>query len=229
MVPIRYVSPYLTLDSVSFVGSIKPQSFTGIGFDFEDIQLVKISYIYVAGSVPPPSIQDTSGVIAELFFTLSAEATPQFIPIDSASIDSFIIVGEDTVTNFWTGVVLSNATGDSTYFPDCIAGGVEVLSPTDVNEDGDIANLPASLVLSQNYPNPFNPSTLIEYAVPKAGKIKLEVFNIIGQSVAVLFEGATSPGVHRVKFEASNYPSGIYFYRLEHSSGTLTKKMVLIK
>jgi hypothetical protein len=133
MVPIRYVSPYLTLDSVSFVGSIKPLSFTGIGFDHEDIQLVKISYIYVAGSVPPPSIQDTAGVIAELFFTLSADATPQFIPIDSASIDSFIIVGEDTVTNFWTGVVLSNATGDSTYFPDCIAGGVEVLSPTDVN------------------------------------------------------------------------------------------------
>jgi hypothetical protein len=92
-----------------------------------------------------------------------------------------------------------------------------------------MANLPASPVLSQNYPNPFNPSTLIEYAVPKAGKVKLEVFNIIGQSVAVLFEGAASAGVHRVKFEASDYPSGVYFYRLEHSSGTLTKKMVLIK
>ena len=229
-VPIRYNSPYLTLDSVSFVGSILPEAFTGIDQNEADLHLVKISYIPpISSATPPPTIDVSDGIVARLFFTLSDQAVAGFIPLDSANIDSLITNGSDIVANKWIGIVLSDEYGDNAYFPSCQPGGVNVLVPTGVNEgtDGDI--LPDQFALSQNYPNPFNPTTQIEYSVPAAGPVTLEVFNVLGQSVAVLFDGIASAGIHRVNFDAASYPSGIYFYRFVHNGGSETRKMVLLK
>jgi hypothetical protein len=55
------------------------------------------------------------------------------------------------------------------------------------------------------------------------------VFNILGQSVATLFDGRAQAGVHRVTFDAAGNPSGIYFYRLTYNGGAVTRKMVLVK
>jgi len=89
--------------------------------------------------------------------------------------------------------------------------------------------LPAEFHLAQNYPNPFNPMTTIEFSLPSAGKTKLEVFNILGQTVATLIDQRLAAGIHQVQFDAGNHPSGIYFYRLSHALGTQTRKMVMIK
>ncbi|MEW6051571.1 MAG: S8 family serine peptidase [Candidatus Zixiibacteriota bacterium] len=99
--------------------------------------------------------------------------------------------------------------------------------PTDAPAEG--GTLPTTLTLRQNYPNPFNPSTTISFALPQRGKIRLTVFNLLGQQVATLVDNELPPGEHRVQFDGSAYASGLYLYRLVTDNGTVAKKMLLIK
>lgn len=89
--------------------------------------------------------------------------------------------------------------------------------------------IPANYSLSQNYPNPFNPSTNIKYSVPQTSFVKIKVYNTIGQEIAQLVSQELQIGNYEVTFDASNYPSGIYFYRIEAGNFVETKKMILIK
>ncbi|MCX6162543.1 MAG: T9SS type A sorting domain-containing protein, partial [Ignavibacteriae bacterium] len=83
--------------------------------------------------------------------------------------------------------------------------------------------------LSQNYPNPFNPTTNIRYALPRAGEVKLTVFNTLGKEVETLVNEHQSAGTYEVSFDASQYPSGVYFYRLTTDNFSDTKRMLLVK
>jgi hypothetical protein len=83
--------------------------------------------------------------------------------------------------------------------------------------------------LSQNYPNPFNPSTNINFTLASASKVKLTVYNILGQQVAQLVNGRLTAGLHTVRFDASKLASGMYLYRLEAGTFTKNMKMMLIK
>jgi hypothetical protein len=89
--------------------------------------------------------------------------------------------------------------------------------------------IPEEYTLSQNYPNPFNPSTQIQYALPEATQVTLEVFNSVGQKVMELMNGQKSAGYHTTTFDASGLSSGVYLYKLTTPSFTQTKKMLLIK
>ena len=91
-------------------------------------------------------------------------------------------------------------------------------------------NVPKIYSLSQNYPNPFNPTTVINFGLPKAGLVKLVVYDIIGRVVATLVNNEfKEAGNYKVDFNALNLSSGVYFYRIETGSFTDIKKMVLIK
>ena len=83
--------------------------------------------------------------------------------------------------------------------------------------------------LGQNYPNPFNPITTINYSIPNSSFVQLIVYNSIGQEIANLVNETIAAGNHNVEFDASNLPSGIYFYKLQASSFVETKKMILMK
>jgi arabinogalactan endo-1,4-beta-galactosidase len=84
--------------------------------------------------------------------------------------------------------------------------------------------------LSQNYPNPFNPSTKIRFVFIESTKASLKLFNIIGSELSTLFNGTVQANkVYEVEFNATNFPSGIYFYKLEGNGGTKIKKMTILK
>jgi hypothetical protein len=89
--------------------------------------------------------------------------------------------------------------------------------------------LPKEFELKQNYPNPFNPTTTIEYGLPAASHVKLRVFDILGRVVMTLVDERQSAGYKSATFNASNLPSGVYFYDLEASNFRSIKMMILIK
>jgi hypothetical protein len=88
---------------------------------------------------------------------------------------------------------------------------------------------PKSFALSQNYPNPFNPSTTITFDLPGFAFVSLKVYDVLGREVARLVNETKTPGGHSVKWDASDFPSGIYFARLEAAGRLLTRKMCLVK
>jgi len=91
--------------------------------------------------------------------------------------------------------------------------------------------LPTVYALDQNYPNPFNPSTTITFSLPKADRVRLEIYNVLGQKVATVLDADQQAGVHSVKFDGTNLSSGIYLYRLvaEHGGKMFVRKMVFAK
>ena len=103
------------------------------------------------------------------------------------------------------------------------------------NEDAPIVvsieteELPTQVTLNQNYPNPFNPSTTIRFALPTSGEVRLEVYSVLGQRMAVLVSGQQPAGWHTVNLDASNWSSGTYIYRLQADGITMTRKFLLLK
>ena len=93
----------------------------------------------------------------------------------------------------------------------------------------DEFNVPKGFSLEQNYPNPFNPSTTIRYTVPQQGQVNLTIYNSLGQEIKKLVSEEKRKGNYEVVFNASNLPSGIYFYKLQTGSFVETKKMMLVK
>jgi hypothetical protein len=98
-----------------------------------------------------------------------------------------------------------------------------------IENDNRSNSLPAYYHLDYNYPNPFNPTTKINYALPKSAFVELKVYNILGQEIATLVNADKPAGYHEVNFNASNIPSGIYFYRLQAGDFVQTRKMILLK
>ena len=91
------------------------------------------------------------------------------------------------------------------------------------------SEVPKSFSLSPNYPNPFNPNTKIKFQIAKLGNAKLIIYDALGREVTTLVNERLQPGMYEAEWDASSYPSGVYFYKLESSSYAETKKMVLIK
>ena len=89
--------------------------------------------------------------------------------------------------------------------------------------------VPSAYSLNQNYPNPFNPETNINFSIPKSGLVTLKIYDISGKEVSTLVNEVKNAGSYIVGFNASNLPSGAYFYRIQTDGFADTKKMMLIK
>ena len=100
--------------------------------------------------------------------------------------------------------------------------------------DSKEAIIPDQLSLSQNYPNPFNPATTVRFGLPVASPVRLEIFDVLGRSVQTLVDGSLDAGFHEIVWDSRNrsgneVATGIYFYRLRTSEGTIVKRMLLLK
>lgn len=112
------------------------------------------------------------------------------------------------------------------------------LSKVSANQPGSSeaseASKPATYALLQNYPNPFNPETVIEYHLPEVAEVRLAIYNILGQKVAMLVNELQEAGVYRVRWDGKNgsgvrVPSGVYVYAIRAGSFSQRKKMVLMR
>jgi photosystem II stability/assembly factor-like uncharacterized protein len=92
-----------------------------------------------------------------------------------------------------------------------------------------LAGVPKEFSLSQNYPNPFNPSTTIKFDIPKSSFVNITIYNELGEKAASVVNKQMQAGKYETRWNASNYPSGVYFYKLTAGNFTETKKMVIIK
>ena len=102
-----------------------------------------------------------------------------------------------------------------------------VLQQYEVNVEG--ADIPATTALNPSYPNPFNSETVLSYTLPTAADIRLEVFTLNGQRVAVLYEGLQAAGYHTIAMDASALASGVYLYRLTTPEGRFVQKFTLLR
>lgn len=89
--------------------------------------------------------------------------------------------------------------------------------------------LPTSFSVSQNYPNPFNATTVINYRLPSSAVVVLKVFDVLGREIETLVNNRQSAGDYSIKFDGTNLPSGVYFYKLEAESYLAVKKLLLLK
>jgi hypothetical protein len=89
--------------------------------------------------------------------------------------------------------------------------------------------VPSKFSLSQNYPNPFNPTTTIKFDIPKSSEVKISIYDITGKELEVLVNEKLQAGTYQTTWNASNFSSGVYFYRLQTEDFSETKKLILLK
>lgn len=83
--------------------------------------------------------------------------------------------------------------------------------------------------LYQNYPNPFNSTTTIKFYAPHRQRVKIDLYNVLGEKVHTILNGIVKAGLNKIYFDSSNLPSGVYFYRMSTTEGSITKKMILLQ
>ncbi len=162
-------------------------------------------------------LNDSSGVA---FPPNGAPFTGSFRPSDSLS-----KFNDRIPTGYWVLSISDTATGDTGLLK---VWCLRIIS-TNVNGIVSSVEIPNTYRLYQNYPNPFNPVTKIKYGVPKNGYIKLTVYDELGKEVDIVDEGYKEANTYEAVFDATNLPSGVYYYKLEADGFSDTKKMVIVK
>jgi hypothetical protein len=183
-------------------------------------------------------------------FRLVSSVTPSGLPAtvvggnifyDSASSVTFSITplqltynGREYYFNRWNGVGNGSYSGtEPSYTIQNMNNIIVETAVFDTIPPIGIQNLnngvPKSFALHQNYPNPFNPVTKIKFDIPKTGLVVLKIYDILGNQVAILNNGVLQAGYYEAELNASNYASGVYFYRLEAGDFSSVKRMILIK
>lgn len=173
----------------------------------------------------PDGITPGSGPVLKVYFSVPGSADDgQQVSFD---FDGYTDMGGSDYTPTFAGTLAS-------YDAACNGCVATISSTLDVDEPG-IDPLPGDYALGQNYPNPFNPSTRISFALPRAGHVRLTVFNILGEQVTTLVDRELTVGEHSTEWDGRNnegqpVSSGTYLYRLEVDGQTKqTRKMLLLK
>lgn len=143
-------------------------------------------------------------------------------------------ISKDTVVRIFNNQSVQNFQFSVTGVPQYLSfdPGNWIMKEVQITDSTDITK-PGTYILEQNFPNPFNPSTTIRYEIPVNQQgfvpVKLAVYNLLGQQVAVLVNEEKPSGIYQVKFSMSGLSSGIYYYTLTAPGYSATKKMVVVK
>lgn len=148
-------------------------------------------------------------------------AQAEWVTLD---IDISDFTGLTTFGNIAQLILVGQPTAATTVFVD----NVYFYRPESTSNE-EVIGAPKGFVLEQNYPNPFNPTTNISFSIPQSGDVKLEVFNMMGQKLMTLVDGVKSAGSYSVTFDATNFASGIYLYRLTAGNEVRVNRMTLLK
>ena len=208
--------------------TLKEVDFTGTRIEYFDFKISNIdneNNTVIIGALPQMSYEAKSdlaagsGVVANLIFE-----------IDDPSITEVTIEAIEMADPYHKLMFVYHD-----YNADGSIAGIRAEYPAfaDIVVDSDPIgmNLPEVFALDQNYPNPFNPTTEISFALPNAGRVSLTIYNVLGQEVERLVDEHMEAGNHTVTWEASNYSSGVYFYRLiaDNDKFVKTNKMMVLK
>ncbi|GAB4335631.1 MAG: hypothetical protein Kow0037_15810 [Calditrichia bacterium] len=176
--------------------------------------------------------QGNTGVLSYVSHIDTFNVKPVPIKSTDGVVDTTTIYGFDPLytdpTN-WDYHLLPNSPAYGKAYSGNALGDLRWADPTiPVEEPQSIQ--PVNFTLEQNYPNPFNPSTTIQFSLNRLQNVKLKIFDITGKHVATLVNAPRGAGLHTVTWNAKDFPSGVYFYRLE-TDGKIseTRKMVLMK
>lgn len=157
-------------------------------------------------SMSPSSGSIESNNTVTFTITIDPSADPAFNPTEGQYIPAQIILTGEKTENIVISLEM--------YFSDT---------------DEAISGLPGSFALHQNYPNPFNPTTTIKYDLVTAQTVRLAVYNLLGQEVALLVDKRMDAGYHQVQFDGRRLASGVYFISLDTPDFQGMKKMILMK
>ena len=204
------VQPDVSAPGEAIISALSYDLTLGVGVNASDILWTGKHRKMQGTSMASPHITGVIGLMLERNGTLTPDAARNILK-GTARSDGF------------TGTVPNNIFGsgkvDAYDAVSTVVAGLERIDPA----------LPEAFELAQNYPNPFNPATQIRFAIPRAAKVHLSVYDILGREVAVLVNEAMQPGQYEYEFDARELSSGIYFYRLEAGSFKQVRKMLLAR
>ena len=205
---------YNILDIVSLANCVLNQNCGGRVNDATDSRLIKIDNMV--------SIE-ADGFIGGVQMTLQHGADFSIEMTDKALLADFVSEGNETRL-----LVISPETDDLfSYNGDFeITEIIVANSHAEVSVDLPLAN---SFSLSDAYPNPFNPTTTMEFTIPEAGNVNIQVLNLKGQVISTLLSGHQAANTYNLTWDASNAPSGIYFVKAVSAENIQTQKLMLIK
>ena len=130
-------------------------------------------------------------------------------------------ISTQTFGSPWENLAMFDFSGE-------LLSSVSAFDSTATSIDDDISQI-NEFKLDQNYPNPFNPKTSIQYTIGSRQFVQLNIFDVLGNNIATLVNENKESGSYSVKFDATNLPSGVYFYKLQAGEFTNTRKMILVK
>lgn len=141
---------------------------------------------------------------------------------NTSSYDRSVVIGLDNILLYRGSVQVDNDVAD---VKSAIDSELEKLETSDELD----SSIPDQVVLHQNYPNPFNPSTNIQFELDQTSEIELAIYDVIGNKLSTIASGSYAAGSHSVSWNASNFPSGVYLYRLQTATQSFTQRMLLVK
>ena len=172
-----------------------------------------VRFIWLHGDAP----------VTNYWLEIGFDPAFQFKTVDSSLTDTTKLVHGLVSNNLYSWRMRAqNASGWGPYSE------VRQFRPLYTGIDNEQA-VPTEYSLSQNYPNPFNPSTQVTFGLPKESRVRLEIYNMLGERVMNVVDGPRAAGYHTVTVDASAFSAGVYLYRLTAGETVMTRKMLLVK